>query len=925
MRTVLRITLFITMVGLLMPGCAQPYQVQHPVMTQAPFTVITTSDPDSLYARHKDEFAKGPEALAATYQEGGRFNAANRSYYALLTDAVRICEANGNKQCRDSAEAMLRAAVKPYYDMSERELRAQNDTEGAFNDANLYMKEFAYDFALLYHLTGDKHAATQAAIILDRYNEVIREWPLRERAYQREEKGDPRYSQHDETFKARWDASGLYGNWIPQFVEQALPLLYAYDLIYDSGVMQDMGVRDNAEAMLRYHIEWFETFDKEYGNLSHYALRAYPQFAMIIPEPEYAHLAVQWFDRLLHYGFYASGFWHEGSCSYHKDITGGLTAQVPDAFRGYSDPPGFISKIDGTRFDNLDLTKMYSRQFARMWEVLGKLTLPDRNCTVVHDTAFGQQAWWMPPMTHSSPKLLGCMGHVVMGSGEDTGQQQTHLHFSGMHGHEHHDTLNLIAWSQGQEMLSSTRYREIPGDVSTREWHTITAGHNTVVIDETTQHTRFSGPRRTLTEDDALPFPDPRYRSSGHGDGMMDGKLRFFASQYAPVQISEADGERAYDGLANLYRRTVAMVEIDESHSYIVDVFRVGGGQRHDWMLHGCLQYPYSFQTDLDLEPVEGTFHKYITDVAAAALPEVANFRFVYENGKQSRHWLMMPEGSILHAGKGPAMRREGYNPFTFVRHDGGSSVFVAVHEFWSAGEEPLLQSVEPAQMLTADPMDAAVVVHLADGRTDAFISRFADEYDGPETLLVAGVSPVSFIGRAAQVRFATDGAVERAYGVGVQDLTVNDVAITDNLPEHSGVITSTERIETGAAIDALYTADELPTDGSLNGAPVILNYSDILVQSFLINEVVAPEGGAGDFRMIMQGDPGITIEDDGDLTKMHYFPGWGIRGECGFKVFDTVLAARDDNGDIVVTHQPKSEWPEPIERGITYWRRDAQ
>lgn len=885
---------------------------ERPFLTKPPFDVISTDDPEALLRSSQRDFATGAEALAASYQPGGRLNTDNADFYRILHNAMKVYEATDNQECHQIAIAMLKAATAEFYEMSEARLRGQLDEEGAFNQRNIEMKEHCYDLALLHHVSGDRQAARQAAIILDRYNQVIRRWPLRERG------GDQRFSQDDQRFKARWDASGLYGRWIPSFVERGEPLLFAYDLIYASGVMEQMGVRESAEAAIRYHIEFNETFHPTYGNLSHYEMRGYSRYGLLLPEPEYIHHVVQRLGEIIQYGYYADGFWHEGSPSYHKDLTVGLSRGVAWLLNGYSDPPGFVSEKTGRRFDDLDVTKMYYTQFKRMWDALGAVTLPNRRPTAIHDGSVAQIAWWMPnPITHSSPRLLGCMGHVIMTSGEGDHQHQAHLHFSGMHGHEHYDTLNILVWSQGREMLSETRYRPIPDDVSTREWHTMTAGHNTVVIDETNQLGRLSGHRRKLTEDDALPFPDPRYRNFGHGDSLTDGRLRFFAAQWAPVQISEAEGEESYHGLADLYRRTLAMIEIDEQHIYLVDVFRVRGGSQHDWMLHGCLDRPYSFESDLPMREMPGTAHKYIEQLRVADLEGVQSLSFVYEDGKQSRHWLLMPEGSRLYAGQGPAMRREGYNPFTFVRHEAYASLFVAVHEFFDEDTGPQINSVEPMQMLAAHPMDAAVRVTLGDGRTDLFVSRF-DTDDPAQTVVASGALPLAMRGRAVHVRSNADGAVERFFGVGLAELQVGDVRIAGQLPAHEGIITATERWTAGDETNALHTATEVPTKGILDGAPVILHYGDDLVQSFPIQHVEAlVEGGR---RILLQYDAGVTIEEGGELVKLHYFPGWGIRGQCRFTIVNTLLGLRGDDGQFVSEPHPKTDFPPPLEDEITYW-----
>lgn len=914
MDTLLRFGLCsVCMFVLVIGACGQESAKQRPFLTRPPFEEITTSDPEALLRSSQRDFGRGASALAQSYQPGGRQSNANTDFYRILHSAIKVYEGTENQECRQIAVAMLQAATAEFYDMSEKQLRDLMDEEGAFNPGNIAMKSHCYDLALLYHITGDRQAARQAAIILDRYNQVIRQWPLRERY-----EGDQRYAHDDARFKARWDATCLYGEWKPGFVERGQTLAYAYDLIYDSGVMQQMGVLDSAQAGIRYHIEFAETYPADYGNLDHYDLRGYCRYGILLPEPEYVHHVVKHLGEIIQAGFYADGFWHEGSPAYHKDLINGLSVQLPGLLNGYSDPPGFASKISGTRFDDFSLTDMYYPQFKRMWSALGSLTLPDRSPAAIHDASHDQSAWWMPGVINrSAPRLLGCMGHVIMGKGEDGNQQQAHLHFSGMHGHEHYDTLNILVWSQGQEMMSETRYRPLPDDVSTREWHSMTAAHNTVVIDETNQIGRLSSHRRKLTEDDALPFPDPQHRNFGHGDSLTDGQLRFFSAQWAPVQISEAQGEEAYHGLADLYRRTLAMVEIDEEHVYLVDVFRVRGGSQHDWMLHGCLALPYAVQTDLPLHDVAGTQHKYIERLQSAQLEGVQTLSMVYEDGKQSRHWLMMPEGTDLYVGQAPAMRRTGYNPFAFARHQATSSLFVAVHEFFAEDSGPQVASVEPLQMLAADAMDAGVRVTLTDGRSDLLISRF-DPDNSAQLTAVAGAMPMVMRGRAAHVRSAADGTVQRVFGVGLAELQVGDVQISDQLPAYEGIIITTERKLTGDEADALHTTVELPTDGSLDGAPVILRYGDDLVQSFPIERVEAlPDGGS---RIVLQYDAGVTIEKGGEMVKLHYFPGWGMRGQCHFTIVNTVLGQRDADGQMSLQQHPKTDWPPPIEDEITYW-----
>jgi hypothetical protein len=53
------------------------------------------------------------------------------------------------------------------------------------------------------------------------------------------------------------------------------------------------------------------------------------------------------------------------------------------------------------------------------------------------------------------------------------------------------------------------------------------------------------------------------------------------------VQTLEISAEDAYPGVADLYRRTLLLVDVAPDQAYVVDIFRVRGGSQHDWVAHG--------------------------------------------------------------------------------------------------------------------------------------------------------------------------------------------------------------------------------------------------------------------------------------------------------------------------------------------------
>lgn len=828
-------------------------------------------------------------ALAGKVQPGGLAAEGNAESRAALEALLTRPEDPAH---RERLTAILQAATAPLLQGPPEALLARIDENGAANPDNIALKNATHDLALLYHYGGSVEAGRRAGMILQRLSQVIARWPLISREQER-------FAQSDQRYLAQWDANGLWGGWYYFDIGQALPALYAYDLLLGGDVLAQLGPNVGAEIeknLLRYTVDFSLAISPTYGNLEHGTIIPLARFGKLLPEPEYVHFAVRRLDQLIHASYYADGMWHEGSVSYHKDISAGLSRSFPAVLKGYSDPPGFVSRLDGTRFDNLDLEARFEQPFKRMWEALDRYTLPPpgKYALCVHDTSFPRDAWWSAAVTQSRPALNGCAGHAVLGNGEGNEQTQVHLHFSGMHGHEHFDTLNLSVHTLGKEFLSETRYRPIPGDVSTRDWHASVAGHNTVMIDGKEMPHRQMEPRRKKSPDDATPgIPDGRYRYQGHGDSMTDGRLRFMGSRWLPVQVIEAEGERSYWPVAQLYRRTVAMVTVAPGRVYLLDIFRVRGGQQHDWMLHGCLQEPYRIKAPLPLQPREGVEHKYLSELQAAPAANDWQAEFIYEDGKTHRLHMLGQPGTEAIVARGPAMRREGLTDFLMVRRQAEESCFVAVHEFHAG--QPLVKAVRRLAVPEAGPLDVAVEVELADGRRDVLFSA-TDEAPAAVTLPVKGQPRLQ--ARFAHLRRDAQGC-HSAYLVGGASLKCGETDL-QLVPQWTGLIKQVERRETGAADDAFEVAEALPAK-EMAGRVVLADFADELRQAFPLTSADASPAGT---RLLAAHDPGFTVQ--GDLIKLHYYPLWGIRGECRYTIVNEALLERDPGGRLAPQALPK-------------------
>lgn len=130
------------------------------------------------------------------------------------------------------------------------------------------------------------------------------------------------------------------------------------------------------------------------------------------------------------------------------------------------------------------------------------------------------------------------------------------MYYGRSSGHGHRDCLNLGVHGAGMDLAPDLGYPEVTGtDPERRNWTAATVSHNTVVVDESSQQPQWVG--------------TPTLLGSG-----------------AHVSVTEVEAAHCYPQVSR-YRRTVALVTIDDEASYAVDTFRVRGGSSHVFSFHG--------------------------------------------------------------------------------------------------------------------------------------------------------------------------------------------------------------------------------------------------------------------------------------------------------------------------------------------------
>lgn len=140
-------------------------------------------------------------------------------------------------------------------------------------------------------------------------------------------------------------------------------------------------------------------------------------------------------------------------------------------------------------------------------------------------------------------------------------------------GHPHRDSLNLGLFAKDLNLAPDLGYPDDLNDEKRYHWTSNTVSHNTVVVDEHRQDREWVC--------DPVQFD--------HTDR---------------VQLAAVDGSVVYDAV-DQYERNTAQVTVDDEDSYMVDFFRVTGGDDHHFSFHAAEVPTDSFEYSLREEVSE--------------------------------------------------------------------------------------------------------------------------------------------------------------------------------------------------------------------------------------------------------------------------------------------------------------------------------
>jgi hypothetical protein len=152
---------------------------------------------------------------------------------------------------------------------------------------------------------------------------------------------------------------------------------------------------------------------------------------------------------------------------------------------------------------------------------------------------------------------LSGYGQTTLALGHGTSGLGLSCYYGRNGGHGHPDRLNIDLLYHGVWLLPDHGYPEFATNWPHRNYVTNnTISHNTVVVNGEPQRTNWVGHPELFAS-----FPD-----------------------FSAVRVDSAE---IYEGLS-AYQRTLALVETTPGQGYVLDVFRVAGGDDHLYSLHGA-------------------------------------------------------------------------------------------------------------------------------------------------------------------------------------------------------------------------------------------------------------------------------------------------------------------------------------------------
>lgn len=358
---------------------------------------------------------------------------------------------------------------------------------------------------------------------------------------------------------------------------------------------------------------------------------------------------------------------------------------------------------------------------------------------------------------------------AVLRSGRGDNRRAAWLDYDSGGPHGHADGMNLGLFAMGLDLMPDFGYPPVHyGGWSGPKfhWYVSTAGHNTVVVDG----------------------KDQERPSDGDATLWADGEC------FRAIRV---DGSALYR--IPRYERMVAMVDVSENSSYLLDVFRVAGGRDHAKFMHS--HFGAISTHGLSLAPTEEFgYETQMRNFRRDGQPDTGwhadwkvEDRFGYiEEGRDIhlRYTDLTEEAEACTAEAWVALRGFGGNetawiPRVMVRRQSDdeplASAFIGVIEAYEgvpsvSGVHRLSMEgeIEHGRQVT----DVGVEIDLADGRRDVILVRDVENTVRDNGQMLRRDWSVRTDGELCMVRRSDDGSVSRIAICNGKSVRAGDTAL---------------------------------------------------------------------------------------------------------------------------------------------------
>lgn len=394
------------------------------------------------------------------------------------------------------------------------------------------------------------------------------------------------------------------------------------------------------------------------------------------------------------------------------------------------------------------------------------------------------------PKLGSVNKQQWCI--AILRSGKEADARAAWLDYDAGGPHSHADGMNLGLFAKGLDLMPDFGYPPVQfgGWNSSRSlWYRRSAAHNTVVVDG-----------RDLRGDFTAPFIEEGKTCSAKTTLWAEG---------VGFRVIRASAPEMIEG--RQFERTIAMVDVSENDSYLVDVFRVAGGADHAKFMHS--HFGRITTHGLKLAPDTDYGHNTLMRNFQTDPNPMPGWSVDW---KIHDHHKLLPTGADIHLRCTDLTRGAqastcegwisvgGFNkteevwiPRLMVRRQAAqaplATTFAAVIEPYEKTSN--IAGIRRLKLQTRDGSDCseshvAIEVLLADGRSDLIIATDVENSSvisgtrDPDGVVVQTDWGVELDGDLSLVRRGLSGAVEsiilcrgRALGIGQMKLRLKSTA----------------------------------------------------------------------------------------------------------------------------------------------------